>query len=129
MRPTPRLLLSRSNTGATTGRGASSGERCNGEDPGWRSPVKLPPIDRTPDGVHREDRSCTVGPLQYIHPRDWGLVELWQAWTVGGGLPFPGSVSEQDAKTIDALQVLGHEVQLLEGYYAAQAEKKAAARR
>ena len=71
----------------------------------------------------------TACPLQYIHPRDWGLIELWQAWTVVGGLPFPGAVTDQDALTIDALQVLGHEVQLLEGYYTSQAEKRAAARR
>lgn len=76
-----------------------------------------------PAGQHPEDRSTTGCPLREVDAGLWSLLDLWHSWNTVGGTPFGGSVVEQPARLISALQVVGGEVKMLEGYYQEQAEK------
>jgi len=70
-----------------------------------------------------------VCPLHYVDPEEWRIIDVWSAWKQFGGMPSPGSIEEQSGKFVEAFRILDAEMSLCEGYYQAQAERRAKLKR
>jgi len=89
----------------------------------FRTPVKIP--KSRPEGCHPVDRRMSRCPVRECEPWIWSAIHQWGAWSTFGGLPFPGSISEQPARILDAIRILASESALMAAYYSERAASHA----
>ena len=101
--------------------GACGGTRCLDGDPDsqgrkrFRTPVKLP--RSRPSDCQPFDRRMTTCPIRDCEPWMWSAIHEWSAWTRFKSLPHPGSLSEQDARLMDAIGIIDSESMLISAHH------------
>ena len=59
-----------------------------------------------------------------LSPWVWGVLRLWASWSTFGGLPEPGSLSEQNSWLLEAFEVLNTEQALIQMAHRAEERSK-----
>ena len=75
------------------------------------------------------DRKISRCPLKACDPWMWASIQQWSAWSTFKGMPGPGSLSEQDARLVDAIGIIESESGLISAHYAEVESERARRRR
>ncbi len=82
-----------------------------------------------PPGVTSADRRLDRCPIEVCDPWMWTAINTWHSWSVFGGLPCAGAISDQPARLLEAIGIVESESRLVQAYRQERETERAKMRR